>query len=256
MLLFETAIETNTEIGYEEPLKLFCVYLFITGGRLLYETLQANLKNILPSLSSIMPLVNEESKIIEGSLDMAGLKTFLVERNYPLKVFLSEDQTSLIKRVKYQSRTNQMMGFVTPLNKQTGFPEPENYEVESVKDIRTAFQEAPMSSTAYCFMAQPAVEKAPAYCLSVFGSDSKFSYQDVLNRWQTITAKAELHEIEILGFSADGDWRCLKAMRTIINFPSKPNIEEQGYQPPYLQYFWVSFKLNVENNHFHIVKCS
>jgi len=32
---------------------------------------------------------------------------------------------------------------------------------------------------AYVFMAQPLVDRAPAFCLTIFGSDNKFSSEDV-----------------------------------------------------------------------------
>jgi len=38
---------------YSEDLKLFAIYLFIVGGRMIYEFLEANLPNSIPSISQI-----------------------------------------------------------------------------------------------------------------------------------------------------------------------------------------------------------
>lgn len=38
---------------FDEPLKLFSLYIFIIGGRLLYETLYHNMNNALPSITTI-----------------------------------------------------------------------------------------------------------------------------------------------------------------------------------------------------------
>lgn len=39
---------------FDEKLKKFSIYLFIIGGRLLYETLYCNMKNVLPSVTTIL----------------------------------------------------------------------------------------------------------------------------------------------------------------------------------------------------------
>jgi hypothetical protein len=62
-------------------------------------------------------------------------------------------------------------------------------------------------------MAQPMEPNAPSFCLSVFGTNNKFSADTVLARWKTITDVLKQQNIEILGVSSDGDSRLLKAMK-------------------------------------------
>jgi len=53
----------------------------------------------------------------------------------------------------------------------------------------------------------------PSFCLSIYGTDSQFSYEDVMKRWEVMNSLAAQEEIDILGFSSDGDPRLLKAMQ-------------------------------------------
>jgi len=52
--------------------------------------------------------------------------------------------------------------------------------VNSVKNIENAFSKNVVGCNAYVYMAQPFVDNAPAFCLTVFVSDNKFNHNDVL----------------------------------------------------------------------------
>jgi len=90
---------------FAEPLKLFSLYIFIVGDRMLYELLHANLKNILPSITTINKCLDKESNISDGIVRFKELKLFLTKRKYPLNVFISEDQTAILKNITYDSKS-------------------------------------------------------------------------------------------------------------------------------------------------------
>lgn len=83
-------------------------------------------------------------------------------------------------------------------------------------------------------MAQPLVNGAPAFCLTIFGSNNKFSAEDVLTRWNYLKNELKNYGISVMGFSADGDPRCLKAMKLKANLPNT------SQDTPYAPYFQVS----------------
>lgn len=88
-------------------------------------------------------------------------------------------------------------------------------------------------------MAQPLQRDSPAFCLSIYGINNKFTYEDVQKRWNTIKELAKQEGIRILGFSSDGDWRLLKVMR----------LESQVLQascPEYLNWHWFHCTFNSE----------
>ncbi|XP_030753635.1 uncharacterized protein LOC115880545 [Sitophilus oryzae] len=241
--LLESAIENSKSKSknankFDEAIKRFWLYIFITAGRMTYEILYSNLKNILPSITTIHRQLEEIDNILEGVVRIEDLKLYLVKRKYPPVIFISEDQTALIKKVQYDSSINEMIGFVAPLNKNTGFPCLIKFPVDSICDIEEAFKNESLAINAYIFMAQPLVDGSPAFCISVFGSDNRFTYENVSKRWQYLVKEAEKHDITILGFSSDGDTRCLKSMKILSKLPL---ISDNPYSP----YYQAEF--NLEN---------
>lgn len=236
--MLKNAAVQNSNTKYQcnrfpDELKKLSLYIFLTAGRLAYETLVANMSNSLPSIATLYRSFKEFPKTVEDDLKCFELKMFLQSRNYPMKIFISEDQTAITKRIRYNPISNQMVGFVRHISK-TGFPIQNQYQVNSVKDIKHAFQNEAIAQNAYVFMAQPLVNGAPAFCLAIFGSNNKFSAEDVLTRWNYIRKELKNYGISVMGFSADGDPRCLKAMKLKANLPNtSQNI-------PYAPYFKVS----------------
>lgn len=226
---------SNTKYQYNrfsDELKKLSLYIFLTAGRLAYETLVANMNNSLPSIATLYRTLKEFPKTIEGDLKCSELKTFLQSRNYPMKIFISEDQTAILKRIRYNSTSNQMVGFVCQTSKTSGFPIQNQYQINSVKDIQHAFQNEAIAQNAYTFMAQPLVNGAPAFCLTIFGSNNKFSAEDVLTRWNYLKNELKSYGISVMGFSSDGDPRCLKAMKLKANLP---NMSQDTLYAPYFK---------------------
>lgn len=178
---------------------------------MLYETLYANLP--LPSLSTISRTIgNSVCDIPEGIFRAKDLKEFLVTINLPLAVWISEDATRITGRVQYDVRSNQLVGFVLPLN--NGIPITGTYTASSAAKIQDSFQSGIVASLAYVFIAQPIIANAPSFCLCLFGTDNKFYGTDVLKRWKYMIECLRAEGISVLGVSSDGDPRLLTAMRS------------------------------------------
>lgn len=199
---------------YNQTLKKMALWIFAVGGHTLYETLYKNMKGSIPSVRTMQRFLLSED-LTEGVVRIAALKEFLVKRNYPLRVFLSEDQTSVTGRIQYDTRSNNLVGFVLPLK--NGLPVLNHFKATTASHMEKIFQSATPATYLYAIMAQPLVNNAPAFCLCIFGSDSKFTHDDILKRWTFIEKLASDYGINIEGFSSDGDPRLLKAMRLKSN---------------------------------------
>lgn len=219
--LYKSAIRNSKrEKGnrYDSSLNLFCCYLFTIGGRLMYETLAANLP--IPTVHSVTHKIrNIVCDMMEGVCRFKELKTFLLSRGLPLIVWLSEDATRITERVQYDSETNQLVGFVLPLSS-NGMPKSDTFVVKSAAEIERNFLESKTSSLVYAIMAQPLQSNAPTFCLCLFGTDNKFDFKIVRRRWSFIRSGLEKEGISVLGISSDGDPRLLRAMQTEIQFNS------------------------------------
>lgn len=90
---------------------------------------------------------------------------------------------------------------------------------------------------AYAIMAQPLLPSVPSFCISIFGTDNRFTYEDVIRRWNKIQKLASDVGTTILGFSSDGDTRLLKSMniKTFSNHVTKENPENSTLQEMYVQ---------------------
>lgn len=224
--MLKTAAENNSRDDvtehpgnrYPEKLKKLCVYLFLTAGRLAYEILAANLAYGIRSRITIGRSIAKFEKYIEGEMSFAALKVFLEKRDYPLTIFISEDQTAITSRFRYNSSTNQILGPVLETSNQTGFPLIGQNDINCINDIKKVLQKK-LAKNAYIFMAQPLVDGSPAFCLSIFGSDNCFCFEDVLLHWNYIRQEANNHGITVQGFSSDGNTCCLKAMKIITGLP-------------------------------------
>lgn len=148
------------------------------------------------------------------------LKEFLVSRDLPLTVWLSEDATRITGRIQYDSASNQLVGFVLPSNKQR-LPISGTYEATSARKIQESFETGTISSLAYVIIAQSLAHNASSFCFSIFGTDNKFFYDDVLKRWVYIVESLRKQGIAVIGVSSDGDPRLLKGMRIISQLGKK-----------------------------------
>lgn len=228
--LFENAClnsnKANSAKRYENSLKLFSTYLFTIGGRLLYETLCKNLA--LPSLSTVSRTMSKYSCFLtEGKIRAKELKQFLDSRKLPLTVWLSEDATRITGRIQYDPPSNQLVGFVLPLGSD-GMPLSNTFSATTLEKIQNTFQNATIAKLLYVIIAQSLVDKGPSFCLCLYGTDNKFTFEDVLNRWKYMFKCLEDESISVLGMSADGDSRLLKAMQLRSKLQSSETPPDQS----------------------------
>lgn len=199
---------------YDSTIKLFATYLRLIAGRLAYETIQRNLECSLPSLSSVNRYIRNSSyHIIEGVARYDELVTYLNERNLPHIVSLSEDATRIVGKVQYCAKTNQIVGFVLPKNDSNGMPTPFAYSARNAAEIIKHFTfENTESTFLNVIMAQPAADVS-AFCLLAYGSDNKYTANDVSQRWSHITTELGIRNILVLSIGSDSDPRYNTAMR-------------------------------------------
>lgn len=64
-------------------------------------------------------------------------------------------------------------------------------------------------------MVQPLSLNAEPFCLQLFGTDNQFNFADVVNRQRFMRTELKKHGIDVLGMSADGDPKLLKAKKVL-----------------------------------------
>lgn len=210
---------------FTQEIKLLATCIRTLGGPLLYEIIHRNLELALPSLDTTNRLIrNMDSPVVEGCLRSNELLNYLTDRKLPLVVALSEDATRIEGRLQYDSRSNQISGFVLPIQNETGMPIPLSFPARNVTEIVGHFcNKNPIAHFVNVIMAKPLAD-CPAFCLLVFASDTKYTAEEVAKRWAHITN--ELHNINIkaLTIASDSDPKFNSAMRKKSLLGAKSNI--------------------------------
>lgn len=218
---------TTTKAGYrfDPEVKKWAAYLRMLSGPIAYNTLQKNLELALPSLSGLNQFIqNTHHNTIEGVLRHEELFIYLTENKLPLAVALSEDATFIVDRPQYNSKKNQLSGFVLPLNAD-GMPIPFTYNARNTEEIVQHFvKNTSVAKTVITVMAQPIIDKASPFPLLIFGADNKFSAEDVSKRWKFISKKLSDMNILVLTFSSDSDPKYNKAMKKNSRLGRKSDI--------------------------------
>lgn len=109
--------------------------------------------------------------------------------NSPKIVWLAEDGSGIVSKVCYHSPTRQLIGLVLPLDVSTGMPIPCTFIPESANNIIQQINQK-KSKLVYLVMAQSIKEGTPPFILQMFGTDNKFTSEDMFRRWNN--TKAEL----------------------------------------------------------------
>lgn len=207
---------SRTKAGYrfDENTKRFATYIRLQAGRLAYSTIHRNMQLAIPSLSTTNLFARKMGeRIFDAHLRTNELLKYLTERKLDLIVSLSEDATRIDGRIQYDSVRNQIVGFVSPIDKETGMPIPDAFPARSCAEIVKHFSIG-NSPAKYVnvVMAQP-LAKYPPFCLLLYGLDTKYTAEDVDKRWNYIEEELRKAGIKVLTFSADSEPRNNSAQR-------------------------------------------
>lgn len=124
-------------------------------------------------------------RIIEGQIRAEELHAYLTKFNLPLSVWLSEDGSGIVPKIEYDSANSQLVGHVLPFDENTGIPIKHSYIQEEIRANMTNTS-VNTATLVYIIVAQPLKRNVPSFVLSIFGTDNKFTSDQVLNRWQFV----------------------------------------------------------------------
>ena len=204
---------------YSDTINELGTLFFTLSGPTAYCIMCTNLG--FPSISNCRRHLLLNAPITECVFRWKEVKEKLIKRNLPLKVTASEDGTVVTGRVQYDFKSNQIVGFVPALDSD-GLPLVGSFPATSGQEILHHFKFGAVSRIAYVIMVRPLAVISAPICLALFGTDNKFDYRQVLQRWKWMSKEAEKEGIEVVGYASDGAPQLLKAMymRTFIRQPT------------------------------------
>lgn len=155
----------------------------------------------LPSISTVLKFLatQEDLEFREGVLKATELLKYLLKHDYPLVGFLSEDMTKIKSCLRYCSKSNNIVGLVALLDKNTGMPMTEDLEFNSLKQAFQAVEKMDLAEYVNVLMFQPLAQYAVPFCLLMYGSNNKYTYQDAINRWNFTQKSLEYVGIKFIG---------------------------------------------------------
>lgn len=83
-----------------------------------------------------------------------------------------------------------MIGLVLPLDQKTGMPITLTFMARTAKEIETNMQKK-KSTLVYLVLAQPIKKGIPPFILQLFGTDNRFTTQNVFLRWNHTVKELE-----------------------------------------------------------------
>lgn len=146
----------NKQNRYSENIHKCAIYLFIRGGKKLYDFLHLNMN--LPSLKTVRrKMIQYRGKLLEGHLYFDELDAFLTSKGYPREVSIMEDGTKISERVEYDATEKIILGLVSSLQKKSGMPEEKFFSAMTAKQIVDAIQNNKTASYVQVILAKPNV---------------------------------------------------------------------------------------------------
>ncbi|XP_058447967.1 uncharacterized protein LOC131428224 isoform X1 [Malaya genurostris] len=209
-------------VRYMMETKHIGAYLYLLGGRKDYEELVVNLG--LPSVCTVMRHIRKScDKILEGKLRVKELVQFLQTHNFPKVIFISEDGTKINPRIRYDIERDQIVGFCPNLN-ENGMPLIDSFSATSPNVIQEYFKNFDKSTIVYVILATPLALKTLSFNLLSFGTNNRFSIEEVLLRWGIIERELTAAGITVVGYGADGDNRLIGSMKIRMGLPRSISI--------------------------------
>lgn len=128
---------------------------------------------------------------MEGRIRAEELHAYLMKFGLPLSVWLSEDGSGVVPKVEYDTFNSQLVGQVLPIDAKIGIPIEHSYIVRSAREIEKHLRNESIikATLVYIVVAQPLKRNVPPFVLCIFGTDNKFTSDQVLKRWQTVEAE-------------------------------------------------------------------
>lgn len=135
---------------------------------------------------SVRYIQKDKSRIVEGQIRAEELHAYLTKFNLPLSVWLSEDGSGIVPKAEYDTLNSQLVGQVLPFDEESGIPIKHSYMARTAEEIEKylKIQPANKATLVYIIVAQPLKRNVPPFVLSIFGTDNKFTSDQVSKRWQ------------------------------------------------------------------------
>lgn len=178
-------IKNHDNIKYSQLLKHVAIKLYIMSGKAAYEFMAKNLP--LPQPSTVKNWISANSAPNEGEIDFIAARQHFskysrTDVDDKIYCYGAEDATSVVKRIEFRLDTDQIVGFVSPLNENTGLPSVNHFPASTPSEVYGYFHDYKKAHLVEAIALIPLEKNTPPYILTMFGTDGAYNWESVKAR--------------------------------------------------------------------------
>lgn len=166
---------------YTDHMREVALYIFVMSGPTVYKTLADNLKGSLPSLPSVRKILQGKESYTEGHFRFAEIKKMMEDKGEPMFVVISEDDTKVTERLRYDFNNDTIMGLNLPLN-DNGVPVADAFKFTTLFDVQGYLTNNSMSTYTKLMTVTPLSTNSTSYTLVVYGTKGSDTAAEVRAR--------------------------------------------------------------------------
>lgn len=149
-------------------------------------------------MSVVQNKLSKQESVSEGVFRFSEIKERIIQRGENLFVHVSEDDTKLSERLRYDPKTNQVLGLQLPLNND-GIPQTGVFQFTTLKKIQELINKHPLTTYAKVMNVRTLGENSSTYTLVIFGTNGSDTAINVHARWEFVRRSFEEIGIIVLG---------------------------------------------------------
>lgn len=195
------------------------LYIYVVGGRLLYDSLRTNLP--LPSRQTVLNFLYGSNRFREGVFTFQDFAEEIKSDGGVPYVWVCEDDTKIVSALRYNVHEDTVVGFVLPTNSATGTPLIDFFKFTSIEDIKKRIEDTSFSSYAKLVSVRSLIPDSRPFILVIYGTTGGDKTENTVKRWDYIVEELEKLGIKVLGISSDGAPSFLRTMQINAGLPSE-----------------------------------
>lgn len=196
MQALKNSAQNNHGKLYDEFILRASTYMWITMGRQAYETLRLNTP--LPSIPTLQRYLGKEDPIIEGQLQTESIVDEIKNRNLSTWVWGAEDDTKLQEALKYDSKTNTIIGLQLPYD-ENGMPKLNFFKFSSMSVAFKYIQENRVAPYLKLISLRSLHPDSSNFILALWGTSGTDKHTDVLIRWEYYKKILRENGLDLIG---------------------------------------------------------
>lgn len=184
---------------YTKSIKELSLFIFLRGGRSLYESLTASFNLPLPSITTVLRHLYDKKPPCEGELMVQSFIQFNNGDQENYYVWASEDDTRLLEGVSYNSLNDTVVGLCLPIDEETGCPKIDFFKFISIDAVKYYVREFLPSNFAKIIILRQLVKGSKPFILTVYGTRGSDNFEMTIKRWEHVRRSLATHNIHVVG---------------------------------------------------------